>query len=74
MFHIWKISKFVMVQATKGHEYLSPNYRVIHLIFNLSKTILDLRIEGWKLGQGPEYKNENTFLLRVVVLHIYHIR
>lgn len=63
-----------MVQATKGHEYLSPNYKVIYLIFNLSKSILDLRIEGRKRGQGLEYKNEHTFLLRVVVLRIYHIR
>jgi hypothetical protein len=66
--------QLISTQTTKGHEYLSPNYKVIHLIFNLSKTILDLWIEGWKLGQGLEYKNENTSLLRVVVLCIYHIQ
>ncbi len=59
-----------MVQATKGHEYLSPNY----LIFNLSKTILDLRIEGRKLGQGPEYKNEKyLFIESCGVMHISHL-
>jgi hypothetical protein len=74
MCHIWKISKFVMVQATKGHEYWSPNYRIIYLIFNLSKTILDLRIEGRKLGQGPRIQKWKYLFIKSCGVTIYHIQ